>query len=135
VCVTPWFGAAVRRPISTDRPLTHMRSPSLRWPGLAWLASARRGSLGFGGGFDAIADVEFSKDVGDVDAGGFGGDEQGLGDLAVGVSLGEEGEDALLPLGQPGNGASVGSGRFRWAIAHRLERESSSYGEVVNPER
>jgi hypothetical protein len=35
------------------------------------------------GGLHAAGHLEFAEDVGDVDAGGLGGDEQGVADLAV----------------------------------------------------
>src|SRR5918996_6335295 len=53
-----------------------------------------RGRLG------TAANPEFGEDVADVVARGFGADEQPLGDLGVGESLGNECQDLLLPLAQ-----------------------------------
>src|SRR6266545_6932230 len=64
---------------------------SRRWPQV---------EQGEGGCLGAAANSELGEDVADVVAGRLGADEQPLGDLGVGESLGDEPEDLLLPLAQ-----------------------------------
>lgn len=58
------------------------RSPALaRGLGCVFVDEAK--PVCCGGGLHAAGHLEFAEDVGDMDAGGLGGDEQGLADLAV----------------------------------------------------
>ena len=53
-----------------------------------------------GRGLAACRHAELAQDVGHVDAGGLAGDEQLLGDLPVGVALGDEPQDLELAGGE-----------------------------------
>src|SRR5215472_4010420 len=48
-----------------------------------WPASVQAQAVGDRSGLDPAVGAQFGEDVGDVDAGGLGADEQCLGDLAV----------------------------------------------------
>src|SRR4029450_11102182 len=54
-----------------------------------------------GGGLDPAGHLELAEDVGDVDAGGLGADEQCLADLAVGPAVGNQREDLAFAGGEP----------------------------------
>ena len=57
-------------------------------------------AVGDGGGLAAAGHAELGQDVGDVDAGGPGADEQRLGDLGVRAAVGDQGEHLAFAGGQ-----------------------------------
>ena len=59
--------------------------------------SQQAAAPGHRGGLGARRGLELGQDVGDVDRHGLGADEELLADLAVGATLGDEGEDLPLP--------------------------------------
>jgi hypothetical protein len=71
--------------------------------------------MGDRGGLDPGGDAQFGEDVGDVDAGGLGADEQRLGDLAVAAAGRHQREDFGLARGQ----AELGRRRRRAGAAGR----------------
>jgi hypothetical protein len=79
--------------------VTPPATPRLHLPNLRNAALGRRGGRWWRPrrGFRA----ELGKDVGHVGAGGLHTDEQGRGDLGVGVALGDEPENLPLPAGKP----------------------------------
>ena len=63
------------------------------------------------GGLDPGVDLELGEDVGDVDAGGLGADEQRLGDLVVAAAGRDQGQHLGLAWGEAeldGRGGRVG---------------------------
>jgi len=81
-------------------------APLLRPPRIddprRWPASVEAEAVGHGGGLDPGSDAELGEDVGDVDAGGLGADEQRLGDLAVAAPGRHQGQDLGLARGMEG---------------------------------
>ena len=77
-----------------------LRSQGLTLGGVGrWRRSVRcrgREAVGDCGGFASIGHVEFAQDVGDMDACGLVADEQGFGDVWVGVAASDETEDVDL---------------------------------------
>ena len=82
----------------------------LDWAGQIVVAAAARPAggrsageveaVGDGGGLAAVGYPQLGQDVGHVHAGRLGADEQGVGDLAVGAAVGQQGEHFPLARGE-----------------------------------
>src|SRR5215204_3007845 len=84
-------GRRVERTHRSDQRASQKRKPPCL-EGCAALPTSVQAEAVSDGGFDAGVDAELGEDVGDVDAGGLGADEQRLGDLAVAAPGCDEGK-------------------------------------------
>jgi hypothetical protein len=85
------------------------------------------GAVGEGDGLDAITESQFGEQVVDVGLDGGPTQEEGGGDLRVGVTVGDEPEDLELAWGEFGElGRGVAAGR--WALDEAVEQAAGDLG-------
>jgi hypothetical protein len=84
------------------------------------------------GGVDAVGGVELAEDVRDVDAHRLLADEELVGDLAVGSSEGELGEDLDLARGEPEVVGDRLSRRVGGRVAGGGERDARALRETLD---
>src|SRR6266498_4237419 len=93
----PLYGDAVRRRLAAGGPA---RSDAGWRLAAALLDRGQAGADRPGGDLGARAHAELGEDVGDVERGGLGGDEEALGHLAVAQALGHQLGDLAFPGGE-----------------------------------
>src|SRR5215218_1019019 len=102
-----------------------------RATGVARRSPAEPQAVGDRGRLPATGHPELGQDAGHVQAGGLGGDEQRLADLAVGVAGGHQLEHLSLPSGEAERGEL--GGRRRGRRGRRvLQPEAAAAGEQLD---